>query len=116
MIRTCRIHGPTEHKLRKGGGFRCTKCAVEAVNHRRRKIKRELIEEFGGKCELCGYSKHPAALQFHHRSPEEKEFGISSSSNKGIDRLREEAKKCMLVCANCHAIIHAEDASLAQPG
>lgn len=75
-------------------------------------MKEQLVKEFGGKCKLCGYDKHLAALQFHHLDPKDKSFQISSGSNKGINQLREEAKKCILVCANCHAILHTE-ASLA---
>jgi hypothetical protein len=28
----------------------------------------------GGKCEHCGYKANLAALEFHHRNPEEKDF------------------------------------------
>ena len=70
--------------------------------------KLELIEEKGGKCEICGYDKNIAALDFHHLNPETKSFQLDSRhlSNTTIVKLREEADKCILVCANCHREIH----------
>ena len=70
--------------------------------------KLELIEEKGGKCEICGYDKNIAALDFHHLNPEAKLFQLDSRhlSNTTIVKLREEADKCILVCANCHREIH----------
>lgn len=110
MLKECKIHGVTEHVPRDGGYLRCKKCRSEAVSKARRKRKRKLISELGGKCQRCGYDKCPAALQFHHIKPADKEFGIS---DKGLCRSAEtmtaEAKKCLLLCANCHAELHYSD-------
>ena len=57
-------HGDTEFQARSDGGFRCTKCRSSAVSNRRRQVKRQLIDEAGGKCRICGFWGHPAALQF----------------------------------------------------
>lgn len=74
------------------------------------KRKLELIELKGGKCQICGYDKNIAALDFHHTNPEEKSFQLDSRhlSNTNIEILKEEAEKCILVCANCHREIHNE--------
>ena len=72
-------------------------------------IKHQLILEKGGKCEICGYNKCEAALNFHHINPDEKEFDLSmKSKNKkiNIDECRKEAEKCQLLCANCHMELH----------
>ena len=73
--------------------------------------KMELIRELGGKCEICGYDKNYAALEFHHIDPEEKEFQLDARriANTSKTRLFEELKKCKLVCANCHREIHHSD-------
>lgn len=80
---------------------------VESVQRRRLKIKQMAVEYKGGKCEVCGYNKCNRALQFHHRDPTEKDFGIAS---KGVcrawEKVKEELDKCAMVCANCHAEIH----------
>ena len=36
----------------------------------RRKVK--LVELMGGKCEICGYNKNLAALDFHHKDSSQK--------------------------------------------
>ncbi len=70
----------------------------------RRKVKAQLIEEAGGRCVLCGYDRYPGALQFHHLDPESKEFGLGLRGvARSLDRCRAEARKCALLCANCHA-------------
>ena len=66
----------------------------------KRRIKERLIEEAGGKCVLCGYDRCVAALDFHHLDPTEKDLRISRCSS--YDEAKREAKKCRLLCANCH--------------
>jgi hypothetical protein len=67
-----------------------------------------LVTEAGGACVICGYRRHPAALQFHHLEPEEKSFGLGRSGvTRSIAAAREEATKCVLLCANCHAEVEA---------
>jgi predicted HNH restriction endonuclease len=72
------------------------------------KRKLELIEYKGGKCEICGYDKNIATLDFHHINPDEKSFQLDSRhlSNTHIEKLLQEVNKCMLLCANCHREIH----------
>ena len=77
----------------------------EYYKFRRASVKQILIDLKGGKCEICGYNKSNNALEFHHINPLEKEFNISHSSAK-LSSLKEEASKCMLLCANCHREIH----------
>ncbi len=74
----------------------------------RRKIKRRAVEYMGGKCVFCDYNKCVDSLHFHHVNPKEKEFQISGKSIN-FERIKKELKKCILVCANCHAELHAED-------
>ena len=71
-----------------------------------RNKKAYLVSLAGGKCVKCGYSECLAALGFHHINPEEKDCGKNSISSMRLDRAIGEIKKCILVCANCHAEIH----------
>jgi hypothetical protein len=104
----CRKHGHTAFFERPDGGFRCAKCNTAAVSERRRKVKRELVREAGGGCRLCGFNEHPAAIQFHHRDPSSKEFHLGhQGQTRSIARMRKEARKCVLLCANCHALVEA---------
>lgn len=108
ILKECKKHGLTEYVLRADGRYRCKKCASEAVQKRRDKIKLLAIEYKGGKCEICGYDKCKQALEFHHIDPNEKEFGIGEKGyTRSIERVKEEVDKCLLVCANCHRELHA---------
>lgn len=75
----------------------------------RRRLKATLVAEAGGKCVRCGYDRCVAALHFHHRNPDEKSFGVSASGlTRSATSVREEVKKCDLLCANCHAEVEVE--------
>ena len=103
QIRTCRRHGRTEFALVGSERRpRCKVCRAEAVARRRRKVKRLLIEEAGGRCQLCGYDECLASLEFHHVDPRSKSFVAQRGITRSIERVRAEAKKCVLLCANCH--------------
>ena len=107
IMRECDKHGYTTFVLRKDGHYRCRKCASENVSLRRQKVKELLTEYKGGKCEICGYDKCIAALEFHHINSDEKEFGIATSgSTKKLELLKKEADKCLLLCCNCHRELH----------
>lgn len=69
--------------------------------------KRDVIEALGipARCQRCGYDRYIGALDFHHRDPATKTRALQMS-NFGFDTLIEEAKKCDLICANCHREHH----------
>lgn len=104
----CTRHGSTTFVLSGRGYYRCKQCRMEAVVRRRRKVKRILVEEAGGSCLLCGYDRCLAALEFHHLVPEDKRFGLSQRGvARALETVRAEARKCVLLCANCHAEVEA---------
>jgi hypothetical protein len=70
-------------------------------------VKRILVEEAGGCCAVCGYNRCIVNLHFHHVDPAAKSFTMSVASGKGLAKLRAEAEKCVLVCANCHGEIES---------
>ena len=71
---------------------------------RRRKHLNYLKLRFG--CYMCGYNKHPAALDFHHIQGN-KVGGVTGMLTCKLSKLMDEVRKCRVVCANCHRIIHA---------
>lgn len=106
--RICRRHGAVRFVLEGRGYYRCTRCRAERVATRRRRAKLELVAEAGGACVVCGYERHIGALHFHHLDPREKSFGVARGGvTLGIERLRAEARKCVLLCSNCHAEVEA---------
>lgn len=69
----------------------------------------DFVNQFKEKCEKCGYDKCKKALDFHHKDPSKKEIEIGKSAVNGWckARIEKEIKKCIVLCKNCHAEIHA---------
>jgi transposase len=106
--RECRHHGLVDFWLEGRGFYRCSICRQEAVARRRRKVKQILVIEAGGCCALCGYDQCMGALQFHHLDPGQKSFTLSSTGvTRSLQKARDEARKCVLLCSNCHAEVEA---------
>ena len=87
----------------------------ERIKQRDKKYKQELskfINEIKLKsgCELCGYNEHSAALCFHHKNSENKETEIANLINSKYSKKRvlKEISKCIVLCANCHNILHSK--------
>ena len=109
-IRTCKVHGKTDFVYyKKQNRWRCLKCQSEATQKRRDKVKELAVEYKGGKCEICGYNKCIQALEFHHKDPAQKDFGIGAKGyTRSWEKIQKELDKCIMVCANCHREIHEE--------
>ena len=100
----CPHHGDTVFVIENSGRARCRQCRMNRVADWRRRAKAKLVAEAGGECQLCGYHRCQAALEFHHLDPSQKSFVLSTRGvTKSIAALRVEAAKCALLCANCHA-------------
>jgi hypothetical protein len=109
----CKTHGRARFVLDTQGLYRCAKCRADRVAARRRQIKEILVAEAGGCCVLCGYDRHVAALQFHHRDPAAKRFGLGAGGlTRSLASARAEAAKCDLLCSNCHAEVEVGFAAL----
>lgn len=79
------------------------------VRYTRRVKKVILLDRMGGKCAQCGYAEHPDALDFDHLPGFEKRSSVSLFLNAGkYKEAEDEAKKCQILCANCHRIVTQE--------
>ncbi len=54
-------------------------------------------------CTICGWNESTWGLHFDHIDPNNKNRDISKMIGYSIHSLKEEMRKCRLVCANCHA-------------
>jgi hypothetical protein len=72
-------------------------------------LKKACVAHMGGECSLCGYSECFSALEFHHENPTGKSFAVGDRSEKSFERCLPELEKCVMVCANCHATLHAKE-------
>jgi hypothetical protein len=103
VTRKCRNHGEGRFVWEGRGAYRCVRCRAERVVARRRQLKEILVAEAGGCCALCGYDRCVRALNFHHLDPSTKRFGLGERGlTRSLEILRIEARKCLLLCANCH--------------
>ena len=102
-----------KNKTTKDGfSWECKSCCDKRNKKRyfiRRKLWREFFKQFNFKCEVCGYDKCFAAIDFHHRNPEQKEFkmsnlvrGTANLNENSKRRFLKELDKCQILCANCH--------------
>ena len=84
------------------------KYLLKAVQKRREKVRLMAVSYKGSCCQICGYDRCIEALEFHHLDPTQKDFGISYKGyTRSWERVKEEADKCLLLCANCHREFHA---------
>ena len=117
VFRECPVHGWTDY-FRTGtrGYYRCPICTTERVAIRRRRLKQILVAEAGGRCAVCGYDAYSGALQFHHVDPSQKRFGLALGGlTRALVEVRQEARKCVLLCGNCHAEVEAGLVKVALP-
>ena len=75
----------------------------------RRRTKSRLVALLGGECNYCNTVYHDEAYDIHHIVENDKGFGFGAimAHPQAWDTLVTEAKKCMLLCANCHRQLHA---------
>ena len=80
----------------------------EAANKRNQDRRDDCVAQLGGKCLDCSGEFHRSVYDFHHRDPAGKVDAISNLLS-APDKLKEELKKCDLLCANCHRIRHFKE-------
>lgn len=73
--------------------------------------KAKCIEHKNGVCSKCGLiynGTNAPVFDFHHVDPETKDYNIGGMVNRPWPLVEEELDKCIMVCANCHRLIHWE--------
>jgi DNA-directed RNA polymerase subunit RPC12/RpoP len=81
-----------------------SKYMKEAYAKKQKEIQ-DLKSQF--KCAKCGDNRG-YVLDFHHIDPSIKEEGVARmiSNNYKLDKVYDEIKKCICLCANCHREFH----------
>jgi hypothetical protein len=116
--RYCLLRQPEDQfeicRVVKGKAYRrrkCKKCKHGTQMQRRDRL-RGWMDDYkkGLHCEWCGFEDF-RALQFHHRDRTEKEYNVADMVKQGwsVAALRREIAKCVILCANCHLILHYEE-------
>lgn len=90
----------------------------KARRDKSRKSNTDFVDSFKDKCCRCG-DTDKRVLDFHHHRNVKKEREVAALRRAGWSKKKIEAeiKKCTVLCANCHRILHWEErhASM-QPG
>lgn len=110
----CSICGKEYHYSRSKG-HTLTKCGSCRTILARKRLKRLGLDFLGEKCSRCGYDKCEASLLFHHKNPKTKKFSLGSGKVLGWERFKEELKKCIILCWNCHMELHYPDSQTYLP-
>ena len=96
----------------------CKSCArkkqeetYESRNKTQRDKRKEnwlrVLEMFDNKCGHCGLeSEYTSVYDLHHVDPTQKEISVGKIMHYNWDKIEPEVKKCILLCANCHRILH----------
>lgn len=89
--------------------WRTTENGKKSTKNSKRKTRGRVYRFIGrilrkSRCGICGESD-PTVLQFDHVDPAKKQTEISKMQKmhvKSLYALKEEIRKCRILCANCH--------------
>lgn len=90
----------------------CKSCFNKRITQRWIKRKIDAIIYKGSRCQRCHLhlsDSYYAVFEFHHHDPKAKESNWTKLRLKSWTAIKSELDKCILLCANCHRIVHSED-------
>ncbi len=97
-------------KSRPTGSAMCKQCFNTYCIQRWIEKKIKAIEYKGNQCMDCGLhinNSHYSVFDFHHLTPNEKDYDWTKLRLKSNEAIERELNKCILLCSNCHRIRHA---------
>jgi len=94
-------------QYRKKPEAKATKNAWHRSRNQENRVMLSALKVSLGCC-VCG-EKDPRCLDLHHRDPEQKLYEVSALIGRSTswEMIEAEAKKCDVMCANCHRKLHA---------
>jgi len=85
----------------------CGKCHNGYTLELGQKKREFIINTMGGKCISCGYDKYSSALHVHHIDSSKKDPKFANIRCWSENRILDEIRGCVLLCACCHSAVHA---------
>jgi hypothetical protein len=80
----------------------CRECVAEWFERASGRNRQVILEAKDVPCMDCGV-RHPFwIMQFDHRDPDKKSFGLHQYSARALQKVKDEIAKCDVVCSNCH--------------
>lgn len=103
-------------KILNNTGYKENPNRSKSVKDNRDKVKshnKRLLNKYKSicGCKFC-QEKEPVCLDFHHLDPSVKEDNLSRMLTNSSDKLKQEIRKCIVLCSNCHRKLHANILSL----
>lgn len=90
----------------------CKSCFNARCTQRWIKRKQKAIEDKGNHCERCNLNitdSHYSVFEFHHKDKTQKDYDWTKLRLQSADTIKKELDKCILLCANCHRLVHSLD-------
>ena len=100
-----RRDGNGEKKMR----YECKSCLKKYFTERYIQTKVDAINLFGDKCHDCGITYPRQVYDFHHVDESTKLYDWRHMRQIAKEKREAELKKCVMLCANCHRIRHADE-------
>lgn len=96
---------PEYHRQKSREHYQKYKQKYDERNTAQRARTRSIINEAKSSgCVVCS-ERETACLDFHHLGG--KDMNVSEMLARNDDRVKEEIKKCVVLCSNCHRKHHA---------
>lgn len=95
---------------RPTGSAYCKSCFNEYCIKRWIQNKIDAVMTKGGECQDCHLKltdSHYSVFEFHHLDPTKKDISWNKMRLRSKKSRDKELEKCVLLCANCHRIRHA---------
>lgn len=100
-----------EHYQKQGAEWHKERNNYRALKRRENKTK--AVQYMGGSCHNCKAVLPDCCFDFHHIDPSTINDVPSTILHCSWKRILEELTKCIMVCSNCHRIIHNKDGYIA---
>ena len=78
---------------------------IDEVQRNFRERKRDFMDNLKTPCAKCGETRL-YIIDFHHKVPSEKSFGLSARFTRSEEAVKAEVEKCICLCRNCHGEFH----------
>lgn len=104
----CKLCGKSTGRF---SGCVCDDCYRQRVKERQHHNYEIITKSKVGKaCAVCGVVFPPVCMDYHHLDKSTKEFSLGANGrDMALDRIYREISKCILVCANCHRLLHYQE-------
>ena len=86
----------------------CKKCHTEATTKRGQEKREFIRSELGKICSRCDFDGLTCCYDAHHLDASKKDPQFKGIRSWSLARIKKEIANCVLLCKNCHAIVHSE--------